>query len=92
MIIISRLLKNGHLLRFPRPSSMQRTVKYASLLRTSGAFHLALFEKPRENDFFNSLLKCKAEVRSKGKRFEVRHEECALALYNNRILVLAFCC
>jgi len=40
------LLKNGHLLRFPHPSSLQRTAKYASLLRISGALHLALFEQP----------------------------------------------
>jgi hypothetical protein len=33
----SRLLKNGHLLRFPHPSSFRRTVKYASLLKISGA-------------------------------------------------------
>jgi hypothetical protein len=31
------LLKNGHLLRFPYPSSLRRTAKYASLLRNSGA-------------------------------------------------------
>jgi hypothetical protein len=40
------LLKNGHLLRFPHPSSLRRTPKYASLLRISGALHLALFEQP----------------------------------------------
>jgi hypothetical protein len=33
----NRLLKNGHLLRFPHPSSLRRTAKYASLLRISGA-------------------------------------------------------
>jgi len=32
-----RLLKNGHLLRFPHLSSLRRTVKYASLLKISGA-------------------------------------------------------
>ncbi len=42
----SRLLKNGHLLRYPYPSSLRRTAKYASLLRISGALHLALFEQP----------------------------------------------
>jgi hypothetical protein len=36
-----RLLKNGHLLRFPHPSSLQRTAKYASLLKISEALHLA---------------------------------------------------
>jgi hypothetical protein len=50
------LLKNGHLLRFPHPSSLQRTAEYASLLRISGALHLALFEQPGKDDFFSSLL------------------------------------
>jgi len=50
------LLKNGHLLRFPHPSSLRRTAKYASLLRISGALHLALFEQTGKYDFFNSLL------------------------------------
>jgi hypothetical protein len=36
-LIIDRLLKNGHLLRFPHPSSLRRTAKYASLLRISPA-------------------------------------------------------
>ena len=45
---IGRLLKNGHLLRFPHPSSLRRTAKYASLLRISRALHLALFEQPGE--------------------------------------------
>jgi hypothetical protein len=53
---ISRLLKNGHLLRFPHPSSLRRTAKYASLHRISGALHLALFEQPGKDDFFSSLL------------------------------------
>jgi hypothetical protein len=50
------LLKNGHLLRFPHPSSLRRTAQYASLLRILGALHLALFEQPGEDDFFRSLL------------------------------------
>jgi hypothetical protein len=50
------LLKNGHLLRFPHPSSLRRTAKYASLLRISGALHLALFEQPGKDSFFSSLL------------------------------------
>jgi hypothetical protein len=50
------LLKNGYLLRFPHPSSLRRTVKYASLLRISGALLLALFEQPGKDDFFSSLL------------------------------------
>jgi hypothetical protein len=39
------LLKNGHLLRFPHPSSLRRTAKYASLLRISEALHLAIFDQ-----------------------------------------------
>jgi hypothetical protein len=53
------LLKNGHLLRFPHPSSLRRTAKYASLLRISGALHLALFEQPGEDDFFSGPLDLK---------------------------------
>jgi hypothetical protein len=46
----NRLLKKSHLLRFPHPSSLQRTAKYASLLGISGALHLALFEQPGKDD------------------------------------------
>src|SRR3990172_9570347 len=53
---ISRLLKNAHLRRCPHPSSLQRTTKYASLLRISGALHLGIFERPAKNDFFSNLL------------------------------------
>ncbi len=53
---LNSLLKNGHLLRLPHPSSLRRTDKYASLLRISGALHLALFEQTGEYDFFNILL------------------------------------
>jgi hypothetical protein len=41
-----RLLKNAHLLRFPYPSSLRRTAKYASFLRIFGALHLGIFEQP----------------------------------------------
>jgi hypothetical protein len=51
-VLPTRLLKNDHLLRFPHPSSLRRTSKYASLLRISGALHLGIFEQPDENDFF----------------------------------------
>jgi hypothetical protein len=44
--MFSRLLKNTHLLRSSRPSSLQRTTKYASLLRISRALHMGIFEKP----------------------------------------------
>jgi hypothetical protein len=50
-----RLLKNAHLRRFPHPSSLQRTFKYASLLRISGALHLSVFEQPERNEFSNKL-------------------------------------
>jgi hypothetical protein len=44
----SRLLKNAHLLRFPHPSSLWRTSKYASFLRIPGALHLGIFEQPEK--------------------------------------------
>ena len=50
------LLKNTHLLRFPRPSSLRRTSKYASFLRISGALHLGVFEQPQKINFFNNLI------------------------------------
>ena len=43
--------QNAHLRRFPRPSSVNVRTKYASLLRTSGALHLSIFEQPIEKDF-----------------------------------------
>ena len=55
-LLTSRLLKNGHLRRFPHPSSLRRTAKYTSFLRISGALHLAIFEQPEKDDFFSSLL------------------------------------
>jgi hypothetical protein len=45
---MNRLLKNAHLLRSPHPSSLQRTFKYASLLRTSAALHLGIFDQPEK--------------------------------------------
>ena len=48
------MLKNAHLRRSPYPSSLQRTFKYASLLRISGALHLGVFDQPEKNDIFNS--------------------------------------
>jgi hypothetical protein len=52
----NRLLKNPHLLRFPCPSSLRRTPKYASLLRTSGALHLGIFEQPGIAYLFSDLM------------------------------------
>ena len=48
----SGLLKNAHRHRFPHPSSLQRTSKYASFLRIFGASHLGIFEQPGRNQFF----------------------------------------
>jgi hypothetical protein len=48
-------MKNAHLRRSPHPSSLQRTSKYASLLRISGALHLGIFDQPEESSFFNRL-------------------------------------
>jgi hypothetical protein len=42
------LLKNAHLRRCPRPSSLRRTILYASLLGISGALHLGIFQQPAE--------------------------------------------
>jgi hypothetical protein len=54
---ISRLLKNAHLRRSPCPSSLQRTSKYASLLRISGALHVDIFDQPyKQLLFFSKLL------------------------------------
>jgi len=54
MIIWTRLLKDGHLRRFPHPSSLRRSAKYASFLRISDALHLSIFEQPEKDDFFGS--------------------------------------
>ncbi len=51
-----RLMKNNHLRRCPRPSSFQRTHKYALLLRTSGALHLNVFDQPVKHAFSNNRL------------------------------------
>jgi hypothetical protein len=50
------VLKNAQLRRFPHPSSLRRTPKYASLLRVSGALHLGIFEHPAKVDSFSKLL------------------------------------
>jgi len=51
----NRLLKNAHLRRSPHPSSLQRTFRYASLLRISGALRLGIFDQPEKNEFSNRL-------------------------------------
>jgi hypothetical protein len=52
----NRLLKNTHLLRCAHPSSLRRTVKYASFLMISRALQLNVFDQPVKNYFFNNLL------------------------------------
>jgi hypothetical protein len=54
--LLNRLLKNAHLRRSPHPSSLQRTFRYASLLRISGALRLGIFDQPEKNESFNRLL------------------------------------
>jgi hypothetical protein len=70
-------MKNAHLLRFPYPSSLRRTDKYASLLRIAGALHLGIFDQPFHLAYFIILLKsvierqepsiCAFRLRRKGK-------------------------
>ena len=50
------LLKNTHLLRCAHPSSLQRTVKYASFLLISRALHPDVFDQPARKLFFYNLL------------------------------------
>jgi hypothetical protein len=59
-VIISRLLKNTHLQRCAHPSSLRRTLKYASFLLISRALHLNVFDQPVKNHFFNNLLVLRA--------------------------------
>ncbi len=55
-ILLSWLLKNTHLLRCAHPSSLRRTVKYASFLVISRALQLNVFDQPVKNHLFNNLL------------------------------------
>src|SRR3989304_239033 len=57
-----RLLKNAHLRRCPRPSSLRRTELYASLLGISGALHLGIFQQPAIQGLFITLLSLNSEV------------------------------
>ena len=43
------MLENACLLRCPHSSSLQRTSRYASLLRISEALHPSVFEHPHKN-------------------------------------------
>jgi hypothetical protein len=47
-----RLSENAHLLRYPHPSSLQRTFIYASFLGTSEALHLDIFHQPHKKPVF----------------------------------------
>jgi len=55
-----RLLKNGHLRRYPVPfgddGKKSLLIRRDATLRISGALRLALFEQPGKDDFFGSLL------------------------------------
>jgi len=55
-VVPNRLLENTHLRRSPHPLSLQRTSKYASLLRISGVLHLGIFEQPGEMNFSANCL------------------------------------
>jgi hypothetical protein len=67
------LLKNGHLRRFPHPSSLRRTAKYTSFLKISAALHLTIFEQPEKDDFFSSLLNFWVSSESSLKHFDNPH-------------------
>jgi hypothetical protein len=48
-------MKSAHLLRYPHPSSLRRTVLYASLIGISGALHLNAFDQPAQDIYFGNL-------------------------------------
>ncbi|MCX5905543.1 MAG: hypothetical protein NTV89_19200, partial [Proteobacteria bacterium] len=50
------LLKNTLLLRCAHPSSLRRTVKYASFLLISRALHLDVFDQPEKKLLFQQLV------------------------------------
>jgi hypothetical protein len=45
-----RLSENAHLRRYPYSSSLRRTAKYASFLRTADALHLNIFQQPPKKE------------------------------------------
>ena len=53
--LLMRLSQNANLLRYPHPSSLRRTSKYASFLGISEALHLDIFHQPLRNRFLDSL-------------------------------------
>jgi len=54
--MISSLLKNAHLRRYPHSSSLRRTSMYASLLGISDALPLSVFDQPAKQVFWSNLL------------------------------------
>jgi len=58
ILISNRLLKNTHLLRCAHPSSLRRTVTYASFLRISRALHPDVFDQPGEKLLFQQPANC----------------------------------
>jgi small subunit ribosomal protein S21 len=48
--------KPPHLRRYPHSSSLRRTYKYASFLRSSDALHLSIFQQPPQPGFSGKLL------------------------------------
>jgi len=76
-------LKNIHLLRYARPSSLRRTEQYASFLRISRALHLNVFDQPEKKYFFNNLLegnshhqKSPGRVESGRGSFDLHRRQC----------------
>ena len=49
------LLKNTHLLSCAHPSSLRRTLQYASFLMIARALHLNVFDQPVLKYFFNRI-------------------------------------
>ena len=51
-----RLSENAHLLRYPHPSSLRRTSRYASFLGISEALHMDIFHQPLKGLLFAGLV------------------------------------
>jgi hypothetical protein len=79
----NRLLKNAHLLRFPNPSSLRRTSKYAAFLRISWALHLGIFEQPTKNDLFSNLLNSQTKTEIPKQVRDDKKEDCAFVVMLN---------
>jgi sarcosine oxidase, subunit beta len=82
------LLKNAPLRRCPRPSSLRRTFVYASLLGTSGALHLSIFEQPGEISGENFMTR---KMVSSRESFSLLTPYCRLlTLYGGEVLHCPF--